>query len=181
MKILHALMHPEEEDPEIAERMVVASAANTLGVGEFQFLQLAYWEWFGKDLPEALVARLFSDYMLRNEVPHWARHYARLILAREERGLVDETDPIYHRYDPDYGIMETNRWQRFLGRVGVLVMLMVSGLVIAGMTETNPTTILPPYFDEDELTPSQHAVGWGRADALPEARPLAGRDDSLQR
>ena len=59
------------------ERLVVISAANQLQVGEFQLLQLAYKEWFGEDLPEALVSKLFTSYMLHNYVPHWARHYAR--------------------------------------------------------------------------------------------------------
>ena len=64
------LLHPDHEELEMKDRLAVISAANQLQVGEFQLLQLAYQEWHDKDLPEALMSRLFTSYMLQNEVPH---------------------------------------------------------------------------------------------------------------
>ena len=173
MNFFEVLLHPDREELEFADRAQVCSAANLLQVGEFQLLQLAYKEWFGKDLPQALVARLFGDYMIRNDVPHWARHYARLILSREEHGLLDMNDPDYHRYDHDYHTVVPRGVRRFCTAVGIIALVMVTGLLVASMAVTHSTSILPPYFEDRELTPGQKAPNWGRADTLA---PQIGRD-----
>lgn len=164
MNLFQTLLHPDREELEMGERMVVSSAANLLQVGEFQFLQLAYREWFDKDLPEALVARLFSSYMLHDEVPHWARHYARVILSREERGQLDENDPGFHRYDHDYHTFVPQGVRRFCTAVGLLTAFMATALLVASMTADKPTSLLPPYFSEKELRPVDQDPGFGRAD-----------------
>lgn len=194
MNFFETLIHPDREELENAERVHVCRAANVLQVGEFQLLQLAYKEWFGEDLPEALVARLFSSYMLHNEVPHWARHYARLVLMREERGLIDENDTAYHRYDHDYHTTVPQGVRRFCYAVGILAFLMVSGILVAGTTveaqkakeerlraareqvqiadrDPSPTAAppnrsfcYPPCIREAELVPEGRDFGWGRAD-----------------
>ena len=61
MNFFDVLLHPDREELEIGERALVGMAANILQVGEFQVLQLAYMEWFGKDLPEALVFETGSN------------------------------------------------------------------------------------------------------------------------
>jgi hypothetical protein len=163
MNFFEVLLHPDQEELEFKERALVCSAANVLQVGEFQLLQLAHREWFDNDLPEALVARLFKDYMLRSEVPHWARHYARLVLMRDERGLLDPNDPAYHRYDHDYRAAVPKGVRRFCAAVGILALCMVSFILVAGLTVKEPTTLLPPYFDKQELQPANQHVNWGRA------------------
>ena len=52
-------------------------------VGEFQFLQLAYKEWHGHELPRAQVDSIFRGYTISNNIPNWARHYARKIVHLE--------------------------------------------------------------------------------------------------
>lgn len=151
MNFFQTLLHPDREELEMADRMVVGSAANLLQVGEFQFLQLAYREWFGHDLPEALVARLFSAYMLQNEVPHWARHYARVVLSREERGQLDDNDPSYHRYDHDYHVTVPRGVRRFCMAAGILTFCMATGILVANITVREPMSLLPPYFDKAEF------------------------------
>ncbi len=149
----------------MADRLVVVEAANLLQVGEFQLLQLAYREWFGEDLPEALVAQLFATYMLKNEVPHWARHYARLILMREERGALDCDAPTYHRYDHDYHTVVPEGVKRFCTAVGVIAFLLVSSILLANSSVREPMSLLPPYFEKRELqTPARDDMRWGRAD-----------------
>ena len=152
MNFFETLLHPDREELEMADRMVVSSAANLLQVGEFQLLQLAYREWFGKDLPEALVARLFSSYMLHNEVPHWARHYARLVLMREERGVLDENSPDYHRYDHEYRVKVPHGVKHFCTAVFFLTFFMTSAILVANLAVDEPTSLLPPYFDKKELS-----------------------------
>lgn len=150
MNFFYVLLRPDREELEMADRTVVAAAANVLQIGEFQLLQLAYHEWFGRDLPEAMVADLFSAYMLNNDVPHWARHYARLILMREERGLLDTQDARYHRYDHDYHTHVPEGVRRFCLAVGLLSFALVSGVVVANLAVERPTSLLPPYFERDE-------------------------------
>ena len=164
MNFFETLLHPDREELEMGERRVVSAAANLLQVGEFQFLQLAYRAWFDEDLPEALVARLFSSYMLHDEVPHWARHYARLILSREERGQLDENDPAFHRYDHDYHTFVPGGVRKFCTAVGMLTAVMVSALLVASMTVDKPTSLLPPYFSEKELLAIDQDLRFGRAD-----------------
>ena len=151
MNFFSTLLHPDREELEMEERMIVASAANVLQVGEFQLLQLAYREWFGNDLPEASITRLFTAYMLKNEVPHWARHYARLILMREEQGTLAENDARYHRYDHDYHTSVPRGTQQFCIIAGLLTVTLVLGVVLANQAVDQPTSLLPPYFERSEM------------------------------
>jgi hypothetical protein len=171
MNFFATLLHPDREEREMEERMVVASAANVLQVGEFQLLQLAYCEWFGEDLPEPSVTRLFTAYMLQNEVPHWARHYARLILMRKEQGTLIENDARYHRYDHDYHVSVPHGTQQFCLVAGLLGVALVLGIVLASYTVDQPTSLLPPYFERTEIwqTPPQ-AVGTDQQPSVSQQR-----------
>ena len=100
------LIRPDKEELDNMDRREVGRAANVLQVGEFQLLQLAYRDWHDEDLPEFMVDRLFHDYMIHNDVPPWARHYARKILRLDETGEISD-DHRYHRYDNDYGPQAT--------------------------------------------------------------------------
>lgn len=151
MNFFQTLMHPDRQDPEEADRTLLVSAANLLEVGEFQFLQLAYHEWFGRDLPPAQIDGLFHSYMMHSKVPHWARHYARLILTRAEGGLLNPADRSYHRYDHEFRTYVPRGLQRFLALSSLLVFCMVTLILIADYTVKSPMTRLPPYFDREEF------------------------------
>ncbi len=56
MNLFETLFHPDRE--EHPERKEVARAANLLQVGEFQLLQLAYKDWFDKEIPSRECHRL---------------------------------------------------------------------------------------------------------------------------
>ena len=135
------------------DRLVVIAAANQLQVGEFQLLQLAYREWHGQDLPEALIAHLFTSYMLDNEVPHWARHYARGILDRHERGEIDDTAPSFHRYDHEYHTSVPRGVQRFSIATAGVILAVFGSIYVANQVVSQSTSMLPPYFDETDLLP----------------------------
>ncbi len=152
MEFFHVLLHPDGDELKLKDRLVVISAANQLQVGEFQLLQLAYQDWFGKNLPEETFARLFSSYMLDNDVPHWARHYARCILDRFERGELDDMDPAFHRYDADeYHTSVRKGVQRFcVAAAGVLIAVFGS-IYVANRVVGSATSMLPPYFEEKDL------------------------------
>ena len=101
--LFQTLLRPDrEEDP---ERTIVARAANILQVGEFQLLQLAYEDWYGKAMSPELSDRLFRAYMMQGEVPVWARHYARWVIRQDEidagfDGPAKRDSEIHHQPPP---------------------------------------------------------------------------------
>jgi hypothetical protein len=154
MGFFQVLLDPHREDPALGDRLLVGDAANLLQVGEFQFLQLAYFAWFGSELPEQRISQLFRRYMLNNEVPPWARHYARLIMSRDRSGQLDASDPRYHRYDHDYATAVPKGLRHFLLAVSAIALIMVSLFAAATLVAPQPTSLLPPFFDHRELTPA---------------------------
>jgi len=149
MGLLRTLLRPDSEEAEAADRSICLSAANLLQVGEFQFLQLAYRQWFAEDMPDALTGRLFAAYMLRDTVPAWARHYARTILQQAETGRLDPDDPAYHRYDHDYHTAVPQGLRRFLVAAAVLVVAILGAIVAASLAARPSLSLLPPYFERD--------------------------------
>lgn len=149
MDFFETLIHPDkEDDPERAE---VANAANLLQIGEFQLLQLAYKDWYGDDMPEGLIDRLFHSYMLYSDVPHWARQYARKINMLEQREELDDLDPAYHVYDADYHTFVLGGTRKFLVAATILFVCIGGGLWLADMASGEGGSVLPPYFTEREL------------------------------
>lgn len=151
MNFLRALLNPEQEELEQGDKALISQAANILQVGEFQLLQLAYHAWFGRDLPEPLVSRLFSKHMFRDEVPHWARHYARQILMSEQHGLLNCDDPTYHRYDHSYALQMPTGIRAFIAAGGIVAFTVAAMLLAATVYTAESTSLLPPYFQADEL------------------------------
>jgi hypothetical protein len=147
--LIKTLLRPDqEEDP---ERNIIARAANILEVGEFQLLQLAYLDWHGQELPAALCDRLFQAYMLHNEIPVWARHYARRIIEDGERGLMDYSDPFYHRYDREYITHVPQGVRRFTIATMILAVVLVGSLFAGHFTAGEGVSLLPPYFEKDDF------------------------------
>ena len=143
------LLRPDqEEDP---ERTVVARAANILQIGEFQLLQLAYADWHGKDMPSEMGGALFNAYMLRNEVPAWARHFARWVIRQDEIGMIDSHDPRFHRFDHDYVTHVPQGLRKFITASMIVVFLIGTAILAGHMSGVEGTSVLPPYFDRGEL------------------------------
>lgn len=163
MNLLEVLINPQGEELEAGDKALVCSAANVLQIGEFQLLQLAYADWFGRDLPEALLDPLFASYMLRNQVPPWARHFARAVLTLDAAGRLDPDHPGWHRYDHDYrgNPAPGGGALRFAVAAGIVGAALTAAIVIAGAAVTAPTSLLPPYFERAHLP----------VDAPPAAEP----------
>jgi hypothetical protein len=176
------LLRPDHDDEEMKERLVVIEAANQLQVGEFQLLQLAYREWHGEDLPEAMVSKFFTEYMLHNHVPHWARHYARRIVDGYERGELDDNAPHFHRYDHDYHTSVPRGFQRFCVATAGVLIAVFGTIYIANEVVESPTSLLPPYFEEKDLHrvlpdmkvytgPREHFIAPGGAGNFSDVNP----------
>lgn len=153
MNLFSVLIDPQSEERELGERALVCSAANVLQIGEFQFLQLAHSRWFGRDLNEAALNRLFASYMLRNEVPLWARHLAREVLDRDAAGRLDPDHPAWHRYDHTFvPAISPERTRAFIATAGILAVALL-GLIVTATTAvtTSATSIFPPVIERGHL------------------------------
>ena len=82
-------MERKEYDP--ADTDCVVSAANYLEVSEFAIFKDAYTAWYGKEVPEKQVEKIFVEYLQENKVPFWVRNYARN-RVQEESALTLKTD-----------------------------------------------------------------------------------------
>jgi hypothetical protein len=167
MNLFQTLMRPDGEELEMGQRTHVLKAANILQVGEFQLLQLAYRDWYNKDLPEALVSQLFSSYMLKNEVPHWARNYARKIIDADARGALNDNAPAFHVYDHEYRTFVPGGVRRFWTAVGILTLCIGGAIILADLSVTTSATQFPPYLNEEDLKVNKTAAPYGRADVIP--------------
>lgn len=147
------LLRPDrEEEPERAE---VAKAANLLQVGEFQLLQLAYLAWHGEEMPESENDAIFRFYMVHSQVPAWARHYARRVIVLDEMGDLDDRDPRYHRYDTEYFKALPLGARRLTWAVCCLAFLMVGGLAVGYVAPVEVTSMHPPFFSVQQLSPDK--------------------------
>ncbi len=161
------LLRPDMEELQNPEKTAVGRAANCLQVGEFQLLQLAYREWHHKDLPVEQLDKLFQAYMMDDEVPHWARHYARQILRLADGDRLDENDVRYHRYDHDYRSETPGGVRKFVFAVSCLVLFVGGGILLANATTKRAASMFPPYFEKDQFRQSAPVSdGFGRADSL---------------
>lgn len=151
MNFFQTLLRPDLED--MPDKALVGRAANLLQVGEFQFLQLAYHEWHGENLPAASLDPLFAQFMLHDHVPAWARHYARRIVEFDRQGVLDDRDPRYHRFDHDYSAIEPQGVRHFALAASMIAVVLVGGIVVSDLATDQGTSILPPYFDAKELAP----------------------------
>ena len=146
MGLLDVFLRPDLEEAQQGQNEI-AEAANILQTGEFQILQLAYYDWHGRELPEAATDRLFAAYMIHNQVPDWALYYARRILERAMAGALDVDNPAYHRYDREYITHVPDGVRRFWIAVFWCAAAIVGALAITATFVEEPASILPPYFE----------------------------------
>jgi hypothetical protein len=151
MKFFQIFFEPDREEM-AQERDEIAEAANLLQTGEFQLLQLAYYDWHGHDVPEDRLDELFADYMIRKSVPAWARHYARRIIDGIAEGRLDPDAAAFHRYDRNYITYVPNGVRRFVWATLCCGAVIVGGLAIATLAVDEPASMLPPYFERAEVT-----------------------------
>jgi len=150
MNLLETLLHPDRE--ERPDRGEVARAANLLQVGEFQLLQLSYADWFGKEMPARECDRLFGEYMLRDQVPHWARHYARKILGLDAEGRLNCHDAAYHRYDPQYRTIEPEGVRKFCKAAALIIAVLGGSLWFSQVPMGQQTSqMFPPYVSDRDI------------------------------
>ncbi len=168
---LQTLIRPDQDENE--DRALIAHAANILEIGEFQLLQLAYYEWHGSDLPEAQTDTIFHGFMMQNRVPPWAKHFARRVIDHDTRGELNGRHPYFHRYDSEYHRASALGSRRLAIAVCAIVLAVGGGILLshlatrgtaATVTRSAPVdtakpsrrsgSVTPPFFSEEELRPA---------------------------
>lgn len=167
---LQTLIRPDQDENE--DRALIAHAANILEIGEFQLVQLAYYEWHGCDLPEAETDSIFHGFMMQNRVPPWAKHFARRVIDHDARGELNGRHPYFHRFDSEYHRAAALGSRRLAVAVCLIVLAVGGGILVthfgtggspataaqvppsdAAQSAPKPTSVLPPFFSEEELRP----------------------------
>lgn len=149
MNLFDLVFRPHLEEK--TERADICEAANILQVGEFQLLQLAYYEWYGHDMPEHLLGRMFRCHILSDSVPFWARHYARKVLNSEREGRLDDQHPRFHRFDARYARETPRSVLEFWVTACLVVAVLAGSIVVADLSAKDPVSMLPPYFERASL------------------------------
>lgn len=164
MTLLKTLLRPDHEENQ-GDRSVVLKAANLLQIGEFQLLQLAYRKWHDADMPENEVHKIFHSYMIFDDVPHWARHYARDILRLEAQGRLNDEAAEYHRYDTEFNTRIPLGLRRFVVASVIIFGAILGSLIVAdyAVNQRQNSRILPPYFDDRTAGPKSKTKTEGTA------------------
>ncbi len=155
MDFFRTLLNPEAEEHEFPERLEIASAANILDIGEFQILEMAYRDWFGRDMPPAVVDSIFRQYMYRSIVPHWARHYARRIIAQAQRGELMPA-PAIGRPPPLPPGDRQEALRRLVYIAALLLAVVIVSVLVSRGQASRVMSVLPPFFSADELAVRPH-------------------------
>ena len=153
MNLFDVFLRPDLERD--SDRAAISHAANLLEVGEFQLLQLAFYQWHGREMQCTEKEILFRSVFLEKYTPGFLRHYARNILIREEIGELRASDEAYHRYDPPMlGGILTNSMGQFVCIAALLFGVLVGSLALAAVTVNIGgacTNFLPPCFTLQDL------------------------------
>ena len=153
MNVLEALLHPDRDED--VDRAGVVHAANLLEVGEFQLLQLAFDEWYGREMYDSEKELFFHHVFLEKSTPSFLRHYARKIVLKDNRGELRSRARGYHRYDPEvFTCSVPSGAFHFLGVATLLIGMLFGSLVVANHTVERVgscTDPLPPCLTEQDL------------------------------
>ena len=70
----------------------VLEIAAILEVREYDLFALGYRWWFGRPPSNQVLESYFARYMFNKVVPHWMRHYSRMLLDLRGQGKLDREE-----------------------------------------------------------------------------------------
>ena len=154
--LLKTLIKPDWDDN--PKRSEILHAANLLQIGEFQLIQLAYKVWYGEDLPEDKINKIFNEYMITGIIPIWVIYYAKDILKLDQANILDSYNKKYHVYDHEFGKYIHNENQR--RKRGILYALVIIFVFIAShymainyVEDEESASFYPPYIEKRVIYP----------------------------
>jgi len=154
--LLKTLIKPDWD--ENSKRSEILDAANLLQIGEFQLIQLAYKVWYGENLPEDKINKIFNEYMITGIIPIWVTYYAKDILKLDRANVLDSYNEKYHVYDHEFGAYIYNDQQR--KRRGVVYATIIAFVFIAThymainyVEGEESASFYPPYIEKRVVYP----------------------------
>ena len=154
--LLKTLVKPDWDDS--PKRTKILHAANLLQIGEFQIIQLAYKVWYGFDLAEDKINKIFSEYMITGIIPIWVTYYTKDILKLDRANVLDSYNEKYHVYDHEFGAYINNNQQR--KRRGILyatiiafVFITTHYMAINYVEDEESASFYPPYIEKRVVYP----------------------------
>ena len=167
--LVKTLIKPDWDDN--PKRSKILHAANLLQIGEFQLIQLAYKVWYGKDLPEEKINKIFSEYMISGIIPIWVTYYAKDIIKIEHANALNSYDKKYHVYDHEFGEYiqdDKQRKKRGVFYVTIIVFVFIANHYMAAnyVSLEEPADLFPPYVEKSiaypELYKKDHGYDWDK-------------------
>jgi len=154
--LLKTLIKPDWDDS--PKRSEILHAANLLQIGEFQLIQLAYKAWYGKNLPEDKIDKIFSEYMITGIIPIWVTYYARDILKLDRANVLDSYGEKYHVYDNEFGKYIHNETQRrrrgvLYATIIIIVFFASHYMAINYVDVEESASFYPPYIEKRVVYP----------------------------
>ena len=154
--LFKTLIKPDWDDN--PKRSEILHAANLLQIGEFQLAQLAYKVWYGKDLPEDKINKIFSEYMVTGIIPIWVTYYAKDILKLDRANVLNSYNDKYHVYDHEFGTYIYDEKQR--RRRGIVYATIIAFVFIAShymainyVESEKSAGFYPPYVEKRVVYP----------------------------
>ena len=152
--LIKTLLKPDWDDN--PKRSEILHAANLLQIGEFQLIQLAYKVWYGEDLPEEKINKIFSEYMLNGILPIWVSYYAKDILKLDKANVLDSYNEKYHVYDNEFGEYihdEKQRKKRGVFYAIIIGIVFVTSHYMAVNYVEEPADFFLPYIEKKVVYP----------------------------
>ena len=152
--LLKTLIKPDWDDN--LKRSEIIQAANLIQIGEFQLIQLAYKNWYKKDLPEDKINHIFNEYMVTEIIPIWVTYYAKDIIKLDKANVLDGYNNKYHIYDHEFGQYISDEKQRksrgiFYTILIGLVFVATHYMAINNVEEA--ASFYPPYVEKKIVYP----------------------------
>ena len=147
--LLKTLIKPDWDDS--PKRSEILHAANLLQIGEFQLIQLAYKVWYGKNLPEDKIDKIFSEYMITGIIPIWVTYYARDIIKMERANALNIYNEKYHVYDHEFGAYihdNKQRKKRGIFYTIIIGIVFIGSHYMAANYVEEPAGFFPPYVEK---------------------------------
>ncbi len=132
------------DKPLPADLQILLDAVALLDISEFRLFELAYRAWYGKEAGARQLELDFADYMFRNRVPIWVRHYARGVV--KQAALSQSGQFPLPRYQPADAAAIRRGLRVLLGLIFVLVFLIVVSSLSPEWLQFGDECYFPPCY-----------------------------------
>jgi len=154
--LLKTLIKPDWDDS--PKRTEILHAANLLQIGEFQLIQLAYKVWYGQNLPEDKINKIFGEYMITGIIPIWVTYYAKDIIKLDNANVLDSYNKKYHVYDHEFGKHiddERQRKRRGIMYATIIIFVFIAShyMAIHYVQDEGSAGFYPPYVEKRVVYP----------------------------